>query len=92
MKALSKIAEPQVDEQDEMSVLMKASVVGSPKEEHSHLPVSYTSVQESMKHSLMVNASIDADNNNEVGSMSAYQFWARCTLLVAAAILKATET
>ena len=66
------------------------SVLGQINEDQSYVPVSYASVQEGMRRDLIVTASVPNAADKRMGSlpMDAYQFWARCTLLVATAILK----
>jgi len=73
-----------------IGAVIEPSVLGQVQEEHSHVPVSYASVQEGMKRDLMMTASVTNAKQERMGSlpMDAYQFWARCTLLVATSILK----
>ncbi len=75
---------------ENIDAVIEPSILGRADEEHSHVPISYTSVQEGMKRNLMLTASVPNAKEEKMGSlpMDAYQFWARCTLLTATAILK----
>jgi hypothetical protein len=75
---------------DTLSSVLSPAVLGSPLQNHSHVPISYTNMQENMKRDLLVTATVNATKDKKLGSLplDAYQFWSRCTLLVATAILK----
>lgn len=75
---------------DALSSILSTAVLGSPLQNHSHVPLSYTNMQENMKRDLLVTATVNATRDKKLGSLplDAYQFWSRCTLLVATAILK----
>ena len=89
-QSISNLADPK-NGKDDVSTVINSCVIGKPQDELVLLPVSYTSVQESMKRDLIVSASVQNAGKRRIGSlpMDAYQFWARCTLLVATAILRA---
>jgi len=79
---------------DALSPILSTAVLGSPLQNHSHVPLSYTNMQENIKRDLLVTATVNATRDKKIGSLplDAYQFWSRCTLLVATAILKTGST
>ena len=88
-RSVSNLVQPG-DQKNHIDTVIEPSVLGQIEEEHSHVPVSYEAVRAGMKRDLMTKASVSNAGTKQMGPlpMDAYQFWARCTLLVATAVLK----
>ncbi len=88
-RSVSNLVQPG-DQKNHIDTVIEPSVLGQIEEEHSHVPVSYEAVRAGMKRDLMTKASVSNTGTKQMGPlpMDAYQFWARCTLLVATAVLK----
>ena len=88
--SISNLVKPGTNKESILAVITPA-IIGQQHTGQSHIPMSYSTIKEGMKRELMITASSDA--TREISTMSppmnAYQFWTRCTLLVATAILKA---
>ena len=88
-RSITNLIQPETEEKAAMAVLTPA-IIGRSPEGQSHIPMSYSSIKEGVKRDLMVAASVNTTRENKIAPlpMNAYQFWSRCTLLVATAILK----
>jgi len=88
--SISNLVNPETNKESTLAVI-KPAIIGQPHEGQSHIPMSYSTIKEGMKRELMITASLNATREISTSSppINAYQFWTRCTLLVATAILKA---
>ena len=89
-RSITNLMRPETEEKAAMAVLTPA-IIGHSHDGQSHIPMSYSLIREGMKRDLIVAASVNTsrEDKNDPLPMDAYQFWSRCTLLVATTILKA---